>query len=204
MRKDDLRLDTRHIDLTDPDTARARSGCCMGSRLAMALDKEGMGLRFMLWGVDAWARQLGGHRLHALVLLNLGGATRNPFGPHPWDNTIERVANYIHTQTVRRVLPDLRRYDLTGLLLSHADFRDADLSDLNLTGCKIAYADLQGAALDRTDLTDCKMAYANLSGASLRGANLTRTDLRSANLMEADLQDAILQDTWLDNAIGVA
>ena len=170
----------------------------MGSRLAMALDKDGCGLRFMLAGVDAWARTRGWNRLHALVLLEKAGATHNPFGPHSWEASIEEVGRFMEGV---RTIPDLRQHNLTGMMLSHADMREADLSDLDLSGGWLSWADLRDASLDGTDLTGCKMLYANLTGASLRGANLTQTDLRYADLSGADLQDADLDDTWVESVV---
>lgn len=77
--------------------------------------------------------------------------------------------------------PDGKRADLSGLNLSGAILRNANLIKVILEG-----ANLEGADLSCADLRG-----ANLEGANLEGTDLSCSDLRGANLSNANLSNVI-------------
>ena len=77
------------------------------------------------------------------------------------------------------------RANLSGVNLSCANLRYANLSRTNLRGANLRDADLRDANLDGANLRD-----ADLRDADLRDANLDGANLRDANLYSADLRDA--------------
>ena len=100
--------------------------------------------------------------------------------------------------------------NLNGVVLSGADFSDADLSGVdfirtnlsgaNLSGANLRYADLSGTNLSGANLSDANLRYADLSGANLRYANLSGADLRYANLSDTDLNCTLLSGANLSDA----
>jgi uncharacterized protein YjbI with pentapeptide repeats len=117
--------------------------------------------------------------------------------------------------------------DLTGLVLSEADFSglnlreavfdhamllranfaNADLSGAVLTAANLCEANLNGATLVGADLTDAWLVHADLTDADLtaieapkaclRGAQMRRVRATEAVLCEADLSDADVSDANL-------
>ena len=82
---------------------------------------------------------------------------------------------------------DLRRVDLSELVLAWADLSQVDLNKVNLTG-----AHLLGTLLGGANLRDTILNHANLRGAGLSGADLYNVDLREADLRGATLSEANL------------
>jgi hypothetical protein len=97
---------------------------------------------------------------------------------------------------------DLSGVDLTGLVLSGADLRDAmlmrsDLKEVDLTNAKLNSANFRGARLERANLSNTEAGWtifcgANLSSATLDNADLTCSDFYGANLKDASLRGADL------------
>ena len=78
---------------------------------------------------------------------------------------------------------------LSGLQLSFADLKNANLVDADLESC-----DLKGA-----NLSNASMYGANLEGANLFKADLEGTNLKNANLKNCQLLGANFSDTKLHN-----
>ncbi len=85
--------------------------------------------------------------------------------------------------------------DLSGFVLSGADFRGANLYKANLQS-----ADLSGAHLEGAILVSANLEEANLVGAHLEGAYMRFANLRGASLVNATLEGAQLIDAHLDGA----
>lgn len=90
---------------------------------------------------------------------------------------------------------DLRRTNLSGARLGHAEFYGADL-----TGADLTDADLQGAELSHATLNEVRLNSANLRGAQLRGTELDSAELRQANLFSSHLRHATLKNADLTGA----
>lgn len=91
----------------------------------------------------------------------------------------------------------LRKADLTGLSLTHANLSKADLRDVVLFKSDLRYIDLTEADLTRANLCEANLFFSCLTGArlnkaNLQGADLSYANLKSANLSEADLGGARL------------
>ena len=78
---------------------------------------------------------------------------------------------------------------LSGLQLSFADLKNANLVD----------ADLESCDLKRANLSNASMYGANLEGANLFKADLEGTNLKNANLKNCQLLGANFSDTKLHN-----
>lgn len=92
----------------------------------------------------------------------------------------------------------LRKVNLSGVDLSHANLSGADLRVAQLSRADLSGADLSGANLLRADLSGADLSGADLSKASLLRANLLRADvsgadLSGANLLRANLKGAIIE-----------
>ena len=125
---------------------RADGKCCAGARMAHAL---GVASGNFLEGADAWAKEMGGNRAHAILMLRHAGAAYDPFGPEDWPlNPLEVWANL----SAEEDLPDLRGANLRGVDLRGADLRDAYFTGANLEEADLSGADLRGACLDRAIL----------------------------------------------------
>lgn len=77
-----------------------------------------------------------------------------------------------------------------------ADLSYTDLSGLNLSGAILRNANLikvilEGANLEGADLSCADLRGANLEGANLEGTDLSCSDLRGANLSNANLSNVI-------------
>ena len=100
--------------------------------------------------------------------------------------------------------------DLTEANLTKADLREAylvgaDLTGADLTGAKLEWADLtraylSGSYLTEANLTGSYLTEASLIGAKLTGANLTKANLRGAYLTKANLTEANLTEANLTEA----
>ena len=107
---------------------RADGKCCAGARMAHAL---GVASGDFLEGADAWAKEMGGNRAHAILMLRHAGAAYDPFGPEDWPlKPLEVWANLSSEED----LPDLRG----------ANLRDVDLRNADFTGANLEWADLSG------------------------------------------------------------
>lgn len=89
---------------------------------------------------------------------------------------------------------------LSGVDLSDASLRRAQLVNADLRGAKLARADLRGARMDGADLTGADLTGADLSEVILSGADLTRADLAGANLSRASTNGANLTGADLTGA----
>ena len=94
----------------------------------------------------------------------------------------------------------LRHANLQGADLRHAALRKATLRHANLQGADLRHANLQGAKLQSAKLQAADLRGANLKGAYLRRADLQGADLRDANLQGAELEGAKLQKAILEGA----
>ena len=96
--------------------------------------------------------------------------------------------------------------DLSGVLLSGANFRGASLNKTNLSSAQLIHADFSGASLQGTNLRRADLLLANFSGANLSGADLSGAAPASDNpyvstrrgpkFKEADLTDALFVETY--------
>lgn len=106
--------------------------------------------------------------------------------------------------------------NLSRAVLTHADFKDCEMSQVKLKFAWLDHAIFENTKLTGSDMSDAHLVEANfrgaqmgnvdlsraiLAGADLSGANLTSANLRSANLMCAVLTDANLADADLLEAI---
>jgi uncharacterized protein YjbI with pentapeptide repeats len=99
-------------------------------------------------------------------------------------------------QAAMTVLGRRKSPEATGLDLTDADLRHAELGSADLRR-----ADLRGAQLQEADLHWARLDGANLDRANLQGAFLNNASLQGANLIQAELQDAQCSDTYLAGAI---
>jgi len=109
---------------------------------------------------------------------------------------------------------DLRRANLSGVVLreadlslallqkavlTNADLRGATLTGAVLIGADLTRADLSNALLDAAILRDANLVHANLNRADLTGAIVTYADLSGANLEGANLSHVLLLSSVLGN-----
>lgn len=103
---------------------------------------------------------------------------------------------------------DLRRINLAGRDLRHADFTGSSMQRANLAGATLTDARLPLANLTRANLSGARATGARMTAAGLTNANLTGADLRgarlngtikftNANLTNADLTGANLGSALL-------
>ncbi|KYF63772.1 hypothetical protein BE11_02655 [Sorangium cellulosum] len=105
---------------------------------------------------------------------------------------------------------DLRKADLMVIPFEEAKLSNARLEGVNLYDCVFRRADLRGADLEgarcgrvvfsSADLREAKLAGVELTGAELDGADLRGADLRDADLRYAKLTGARLDGAKLDGA----
>jgi uncharacterized protein YjbI with pentapeptide repeats len=82
---------------------------------------------------------------------------------------------------------DLKKEDISEMILMHSDLTGADLSEANLSGADLTRADLSGAKLLRTDFSNARLSGAQFSGADLSYTDLSNVDdLSFANLSHVD------------------
>ena len=143
--------------------------CCVGARLAHALDVE---TGYYIDGADAFAAAFGATRAHLTLMLREAGAPHDPFGQEQWQ---EPLADIWDRLTEMETLPALS---------------DSDLSHLDLSGIDLSHADLRGVSLHDTDLEGAVLDSANLTGADLTNAMLTDATLRGTILVNADMRRA--------------
>jgi uncharacterized protein YjbI with pentapeptide repeats len=96
------------------------------------------------------------------------------------------------------------RPDLSGAILTGANFSRDNLEEVDFSGANLDGANLSEANLSKTDLSGAEIE-ADLSGADLSGAILSRVFLHrailcNADLAEANLTGAMLADTDLTRA----
>lgn len=101
---------------------------------------------------------------------------------------------------------DLTAVNLSGLILSNANFvatnlRGADLTDTDLSESNLRYIKLNGADLSGAYLEGANLQNASLQNASLALANLIGADLSNANLTNTNLQNTSLGKTNVTGAI---
>lgn len=85
---------------------------------------------------------------------------------------------------------DLRRSDLSGILMRGADLRRS----------RLAAADLSEASMERAVLRHANLPGATLASASARLADMTAADLSSTNARKADFRQASLAQARAQNA----
>ncbi len=100
---------------------------------------------------------------------------------------------------------DSFKLDLTGVDVGDADLRRANLSwivlkNANLSGAKLNRANLSMTGLDGANLSKADLTGANLSGATLTNAKLCGAELYHANLSDAKLHGADLSRAGLGGA----
>ena len=88
----------------------------------------------------------------------------------------------------RHIRPCLDNVDLSGLNLSHANFREVSLKGANFSYCRLVETDFV-----RSDLTGSKFNEAYLYGALLDQADLSNADLRNSTLWWVTLIETILR-----------
>ena len=92
--------------------------CCVGAKLACALDVAEGSDQDYIKGADAFAEAIGGTRVHVILLLRQAGAGHNPLSSSEWPKSREEVwGNLMQIEE----LPDLSGADLSGADLSGAD-----------------------------------------------------------------------------------
>ena len=116
---------------------------------------------------------------------------------------------------IKLIHANLKRTDMSGVILKDSDLRNADLSyaslicailndanlkDVNLICSSLKCANLNHANLFHANLKFADIRFADLSNAYLNHANLECTDLRGANLENANLSDTNLKYVDLANA----
>lgn len=93
-----------------------------------------------------------------------------------------------------------KRYDRGDRDFTPFDFRSVNLQRLVLSGANFHEANLSGANLQNADLSNTDFGHAGLQQANLRGACLIKSYLSHANLQEADLRGADLSNAYLSHA----
>jgi len=84
---------------------------------------------------------------------------------------------------------ELVNHDLSGMLLTGSNLKDADLTGAKLTDADLSDCVLDGATMSGADLSDANLDGARMVGVDLRGSTLRSARLRNANLHKADLRD---------------
>jgi uncharacterized protein YjbI with pentapeptide repeats len=79
----------------------------------------------------------------------------------------------------------------------HIDLCGADLSDMNLDGIILNHADCREANFTNTSLKGASLRVVQFTGSTLMYADLTDADLFLSNLEKADLRGAILKNASL-------
>ena len=97
---------------------------------------------------------------------------------------------------------NLEEFDISGVILSGANFVDSDLYKVNfndsiLQGTNFFNADVSEANLTRATLTHSTLEEADFSGANLSNADLSFSNLSNADFSGANLTDAILYNTTI-------
>ncbi len=88
----------------------------------------------------------------------------------------------------------------SGMDLSGAKLRGANLGGLDFSGTNLSYASLDGTNLTDANLTEAKLVGANLTDADFSAAYLAGTDLDSANLHRAYFWGTFFLNTNFGNA----
>lgn len=83
---------------------------------------------------------------------------------------------------------NLSGFDLVGVNLSCADFRNATMIGTNFRGANLSNAWLQGANLQGANLCQANLKRAKLDGTDLRDADLEGVDLETADFSKAILK----------------
>ncbi|MCP2297576.1 Uncharacterized protein YjbI, contains pentapeptide repeats [Nocardia amikacinitolerans] len=110
-----------------------------------------------------------------------------------------------HALSWRSYTYDLRRADLTNVVLvdanlTGADLIGADMTSANLSGANLTEADLIGATLSRAHLVNANLVRADMDSARLDRANLKDAKLNEANLASTNLSNADLTGSDLTGA----
>ena len=180
---------------TDDDTP-----CCIGARLAGFFQKSD----YYIHGLDEFAKQLGGNRLHLISILKECGAGQHPFSTHEWPVHPTQVwKNMMRIET----LPDLkclnlsRSYlteinlsdlDLNRVNLSNSNMRNMKLKDTDLSYSNLSQVHMSGVRFDNVDLSYSNIGDSNLNKSVFRDCNFSNSDLRRSDLREADLSNSNL------------
>lgn len=182
---------------TDPEAP-----CCIGAKLANFFRVASGSPKDFFRGADAFARALGGNRLHVVCLLQEAGAGDSPLSSLDWDNDREIVWNNLMKA---ETLPDLRNRTYTSIDLTDMQAPGLDVSGAIFEGCIFTDAVLTQAVFDdvrapysefrRTDLRNASFRNAVLrnshfNGADLSGADLTNASFRYACIEETDFTQA--------------
>lgn len=94
---------------------------------------------------------------------------------------------------------DLSCQDLTGLKMSFADFKGANLNKAKLAGLELFSADFTGASLIGTDLSGTELTSATMDRVDMRGADFSRASLTSSSLVKVDARQARFDGADLGN-----
>jgi hypothetical protein len=97
---------------------------------------------------------------------------------------------------------DLRKADLSGLILARSDLGGADLSGANLVGasladCNLSQANLSDATLVRAELTRCRLCEASLRAANASFSRFHSCDFRWVDAEKAVFEGASLTGSYL-------
>jgi uncharacterized protein YjbI with pentapeptide repeats len=113
---------------------------------------------------------------------------------------------------------NFNRAVLIGVTGSHANFMNADLSEMhapksslqhakfnraNLSSANFVGADLRGSDFSHSDMTNVNLQEANLEGTNLQNATLTGADMSGARLNGSDLRLTNLKGAILSSVIGL-
>lgn len=133
-------------------------------------------------------------------------------GDSTFDWTWKDSTGAEHTSAeLKQLLRDHRRWyasdgvtgsilDLSGATLTHSDLRRIDLSHIVMQGCTLDSADLRKARLDGANLTGASLIGARADSASFIISSLFEANLRGCILIHSNLSGADLTGAILDNA----
>ena len=175
-------------------TWRPGARCCVGARLAHALNVESGDYRD---GRRAFARSMECNDAQLVLMLRQAGAGHSPFSGFEWPNSPKEVwANLMEIKE----FPNTQGANLSGVGLTEASMQTANLRGANLKGTRLRESDLRSADLRGACARSASLMGADLRGADLRGADLSKADLRGADLRGADLRGANLRWANLKHA----
>lgn len=176
--------------------------CCVGAKLANFFRVASGSPKDFFRGADAFARALGGNRLHVVCLLQEAGAGDSPLSSLDWDNDRDVVWNNL--MKAER-LPDLRnrtytsidltdmqapRLDVSGAIFEGCLFTDAVLTQAVFDDVRAPYSEFHRTDLSSTSFRNAVLRNARFNGADFSGADLTNASFRYTCIGETDFTQA--------------
>jgi hypothetical protein len=96
-----------------------------------------------------------------------------------------------------KVKPNLRGANLSSIIISGVDLRNAILRDANLEKAIIRYGNLRGCDCSGANFAGADLNHANLRSVNFTNAILSNSDLADTNLTHAKLCNAVLSEADL-------